>query len=116
MQAALSSLPRPALAHSLATLVFSCSIAYGAGFALGTAVHRLSALLSAHAVARLKPAAASAADLQRQATIAAWEEQDALGRWIEPWSEEIAWGSWWDLDDRSKEEPLEAEPPLRWAV
>ena len=56
MQAALPSLRRPALAHSLATLVFSCSIAYGAGFALGTAVHRVSALLSAHAVARLTPA------------------------------------------------------------
>jgi predicted transcriptional regulator len=112
MQAILTSLLRPALAHSLATLLLSASITYGAGYALGCAVHRLNALLSAEFVSIL------AADAQRQATIEAWEAEEAAGRWVEPWPEEIGWGSWWDLEDRSEEfeAGLGLEPPLRWAV
>jgi hypothetical protein len=88
---------RPALAHSIAGVWLACVLAYGAGFALGTAVHRLNDRLAAHAAAVLAP------DPQREATIRGWEAEVAAGRWVEPTPvEPLFSGSWWDLIDPSE--------------
>ncbi len=112
MQSAQShTLLRSVLARSLATILFSCSQAYAAGFAFGSAIHRLNQQLSSQASALLAP------DHQLLATISAWEEEVATGRWVEPTPvERLFSSSWWDLIDPSELDEAEQELPLRWAV
>ena len=103
------SLLRSVLAHSLATLILCCSIAYGAGFALGSVIHWLNGRLSAVASARLAPA-----NPQLMATIEAWQEEVKAGRWIEP--QPIDTGSWRDLQPQSEQQEADQDLPLSWAV
>lgn len=102
---------RPALAHSIAVLWFACLLAYGAGFALAAAVHRLDDRLAAEA------AAIPGRDPQQEAAISGWEAEIASGRWVEPTAvEPLFSGSWWDLIYPSELDEAQQEPPLRWAA
>jgi hypothetical protein len=102
---------RHALAHSIAVVWFACLLAYGAGFALAAAVHRLHDWLAAQAAAVPGP------DPQQESAISGWEAEIAAGRWVEPTPvEPLFSGSWWDLIDPGELDEAEQEPPLRWAV
>ncbi len=102
---------RSALAHTIAVVWFACLLAYEAGFALGSTVHRTNDRLAAHATALPAP------DPQQEAAISGWEAEVTAGRWIEPTPvEPLFSGSWWDLINPSELSEAELEQPLGWAV
>jgi hypothetical protein len=106
----LHPLARAVLAHSITILCLSCVLAYGTGFAIGSAFHRMKQ----GPAAPLQAAKAPEPQPQHQAIFEAWEEEVAAGRWEEPAPvEPLFGGSMWDLIDP---EEGEQEPPLRWAV
>jgi hypothetical protein len=101
---------RLALAHTIAVIWLAAELAHEAGFALGSAVHRLNAWMAARA-------ARPAPDPKLEAVISGWEEACAAGLWQEPEPvEPLCPGAWWDLVDPGDAAAADLELPLRWAV
>jgi len=110
MEATTTRRARLALAHTIAVIRIACELTYRAGFAVGSAVHRLNHWLAANA-------GSSHTSPELQAVIAGWEAACAAGQWQEPEPvEPLCPGAWWDLIDPGSAAEADPEAPLRWAV
>ncbi|TVS06917.1 MAG: hypothetical protein EA413_02475 [Cyanobium sp. PLM2.Bin73] len=100
-----------AVAHIIAVIWLASELSYRAGFADGSAVHRLNHWLAAKA-SNTHPTSP-----ELQAVITGWEKAVAAGQWQEAEPvEPLCRGAWWDLIDPGSAAEADPEPPLRWAV